>query len=43
MTTLKTLKVSLIKEYDIKDLEKVKTIIKWQIYQNFVVSTMKID
>lgn len=32
MAILKVLKVSLVKEYNTKNLEKVITIIRWQIY-----------
>ena len=43
MATLKALKVSLAKEYDTKDLRKVKTIIRWQIHRDLAADTMKID
>lgn len=40
---MKTLKVSFIKKYDIKDLGEIKIIIRWQIHQDLVASTIKID
>ncbi len=43
IVALKTLKASLAKEYDTKDLGEVKTIIAWQIHRDFVAGTMKID
>ena len=42
MKTLNILKQSLAKEYDTKDLEEVKTIIRWQIKQDTTTSTLKI-
>lgn len=40
---LNTLKEFLTKEYDIKDLSEIKTIIKWQINRDTAKGTMKID
>lgn len=40
---LKALKKFLFKKYNIKDLDKVKTIIEWQIYLDFIAKTIKID
>lgn len=37
------LKKQLIKEFNIKDLGKTKTIIGWEITQNLTESTLKID
>lgn len=43
IVTFKTLKVSLAKKYNRKNLEKVKTIIGWQIYWDFAAGIIKID
>lgn len=43
IATLKALKVSLAKEYNIKDFREVKIIIGWQIYLDFIAGTMKIN
>ena len=43
MGTLKSLKQLLFKEYDVKDLGEVKTIIGWQITRDLAMGTMKID
>lgn len=43
MVTLDALKGSLSKEYDVKDLGDVKTIIGWQITRDTAAQTMKID
>ncbi len=43
MAILNSLKKSLLKEYDTKDLGEVKTIIGWQISYNNTAETMKID
>lgn len=43
IVTLKALKVSFAKEYNIKDFGEIKIIIGWQIYPDFIVGTMKID
>lgn len=37
------MKNQLIKEFDIKNLGKVKKIIRWEIIQDLIVSTLKID
>lgn len=39
----KALKTSLIKEFDIKNLGEIKSIIGLKIYQDFVANIMKID
>lgn len=41
--TLELLKQLLAKEYDMKDMGEVKTIIGWQITRDSVMGTMKID
>ena len=41
--TLQTLKDKLVKEYKMKDLGKVKTIIGWQITRDAATHIMKID
>lgn len=43
MAVLKTLKKLLAKEYEMKDLGEVKTIIGWQITRDTAARTMKID
>lgn len=43
MRTLELLKQLLAKEYDMKDLGEVKTIIGWQITRDPAMGTMKID
>lgn len=43
MTIFKVLKASFAKKYDMKDFGKVKTIIRWQIYEDFMARTMKIN
>ena len=43
MAILETLKKSLSKEYDTKDLREAKTIIGWQIGRDHASRTMKID
>lgn len=43
MNALNALKEALSKEYDVKDLGEVKTIIGWQITRNPATQTMKID
>lgn len=42
MTTLEALKELLAKEYDVKDLGEVKTMIGWQITRDTAAHTMKI-
>lgn len=41
--TLKILKKLLVKEYKIKDLREIKTIISWQIIRNRAAYTIKIN
>lgn len=43
MTTLNTIKKSLAREYNMKDLSEVKTIIRWQVTRDTAARTMKID
>lgn len=43
MGALETLKKLLAKEYEMKDLGEVQTIISWQITRNTAARTMKID
>lgn len=43
IATLKILKKLLVKEYKIKDLREIKTIISWQIIRNRAVYTIKIN
>lgn len=43
MTILNTKKKSLAKEYNMKNLGEVKTIIKWQVTRDTIAYTMKID
>lgn len=43
MRVLKTLKKLFAKEYEIKDLGEVKTIIGWLVIRDTAVRTMKID
>lgn len=43
ITTLKALKKLLGKEYEMKDFEEVKTIIRWQITKDLVAYIMKMD
>lgn len=43
MAIFKVLKVFFAKKYDIKDFGKVKTIIRWQIYEDFVAKIIKIN
>lgn len=43
MVTLKITIKLLTKEYKIKDLEKVKTIINWQIIKDIAIRNMKIN
>lgn len=38
---LKTLKKCLVKKYDIKNLEELKIIIRWQISQDVTLGTIK--
>lgn len=43
MATLEALKELLAKEYEMKDLGEVKTIIGWQITRDTATGTMKLD
>ena len=43
MSSLKELKRCFAKKYNTKDLEEVKTIIRWQISRNTALGTIKID
>lgn len=43
MAIFKALKKFFLKEYNTKNLEKVKTIIRWQISRDTTAETMKID
>ena len=43
MTTLNAIKKSLAREYDMKNLGKVKTIIGWQVTRDTAARTMKIN
>lgn len=43
MNTLNILEISLAKKYETKDLGKPKTIISWQVGQDMVPKTIKID
>lgn len=43
MTTLKLVKQLLAKEYNMKDIGEVKTIITWQIMRDSAIGTIKID
>lgn len=43
LKALKWLKDQLMKKFNIKDLKKVKTIIGWEITQNLIAGTLKID
>ena len=40
---LEWLKDQLMKEFNMKDLEEVKTIIGWEITRDFAIGTLKID
>lgn len=43
MTILDITKASFSRKYNIKDLEKMKIIIRWQITRNLISNTMKIN
>lgn len=43
IVTLDTLKKSLAIEYNMKDLDEVKTIIGWQVIRDMATRTIKID
>lgn len=43
ISTLKSLKQMLAKKYNIKDINKVKNIIGWQITRDSAMGTMKVD
>lgn len=43
LKVLEWFKDQLIKELNLKDLEEVKTIIRWEITQNHAIGTLKIN